>query len=271
MPFFSGYNGETETGLQELLAGHVDFLPHVEGLFSAPPEIDPRPWHRIEDQGEMGSCQGHALSSVMEMAYHIATGQVIQFSRMFAYLASQKVDKLDYKDQGSTLAGGRKAAMTYGCCPEESFPYPNPVRYSPNIPTAAFGAAKPFKIQSSSIIRGYDDAFKYLSSGQGGVEIGIMWPDDLRPDQNGVIRSYRPTGRDGGHAVCFLGYNRDGLLYLANSWGVGNWSADGWALVTPECVNAMARADGNVMIGLSDLTTPTPRNVDWTGEGSVFS
>lgn len=266
---FTGYNGESFEGLRSLWDSHVDFWPFVDGRFAAPPEIDPRPWHRIEDQGAMGSCQGHALSSVCEMAYHIATGDVIQFSRMFAYLTSQEVDGIRGRDVGSTLAGGRKAAMEYGCCPEDQFPYPNPVRYSANIPTHAYGAAKLYRIQSSSVIRSYQDAFGFLASGQGGVEIGIAWPEDLRPNPDGCIEAYRPTGRDGGHAVCFLGYSRriDGqgrnYLWLANSWGVGHWSADGWAEVSPSVVDQMAAYQGNVMVGLSDLSTPTPRRIDW--------
>ena len=267
----TGYRIDEEN--RGFLEGVSDDLPDdLFSSFRAPEEIDPRPWHRIEDQGQMGSCQGHALSSVCEMSYHIATGEVIQFSRMFAYLTSQERDNCLGRDVGSTLTGGRKAAMEYGSCPEEVFPYPG--RYSHNIPTKAYGAAKPFKIQSSAICRSYDDVFKFLASGQGGVEIGIMWPEQLNPDSEGILRRYEPQrGREGGHAVCFLGYRSDGMLWMANSWGVSRWSADGWALVPPEIVDRMARYPDNVMIGLSDLTVDERkvRPVEWTNEGSVFA
>jgi hypothetical protein len=236
--------------------------------FRAPEEIDPRPWHRIEDQGEMGSCQGHALSSVCEMAYHIATGEVIQFSPLFAYYATQKIDGIR-GDQGSTIDGGRRCAMEFGSCPLDVMPYPNPVRYRWEIPKEAYEAAKAFKIRSHTMIRSYQDAFTFLASGQGGIEIGIGW-GDLQTDSRGVIETYRPG--PGGHAVCFLGYskrsdrNSEKYLWLANSWGPQNWGNAGWAEVSPTAVRQMLQARDTVMVGLSDLTTPTARKIDWAKE-----
>jgi C1A family cysteine protease len=244
-----------------LLAGATDFRALT---YSAPEEIDPRPWHRIENQGSMGSCQGHALSSVCEMAYHIATGQVTQFSPLFAYYASQKIDGLLGSDNGSTISGGKDCAMKYGQCPLDVMPYPNPVRYTGKIPQEAFEAAEPFKIRSHSVCDSYADVFAYLASGQGGVEIGISW--GLQP-VNGVVERFQSGG--GGHAVSFLGYSprKDSqgrnYLWLANSWGTDTWGVNGWAEVAPQAVDDMARHPHTVMIGLSDLTTPEVRNVSW--------
>lgn len=251
----------------------VDFRRHVDGRFAAPLEIDPRPWHRIENQGAMGSCQGHALSSVCEMAYHIATNEVIQFSPLFAYYATQKIDGLLGSDTGSTIAGGMECSKKYGACPLDVMPYPNPVRYTGAIPDAAFSAATPFKIRSHAVCRNYDDVFSFLASGQGGVEIGIRWGTAMTPNGDGVIEQFRPGS--GGHAVCFLGYSRrvDGQgrnsLWLANSWSE-QWGDRGWAEVAPLAVEQMARHPETVMIGLSDLSTPAPRKIDWIQE-SVFA
>lgn len=239
----------------------------VKGLqFSAPDEIDPRPWHRIENQGSMGSCQGHAQSSVCEMAYHIATGEVIQFSPMWAYLMTQKIDGLLGHDNGSTIDGGRKSAEQNGSCPLTVFPYPNPVHYSTKIPDGAPIAAEPFKIRNHAMIRSYDDAMAFLGSGQGGIEIGISWGAGLQPDSNGIVHSYR--GGAGGHALAFLGYTKGANnLWLANSWGEG-WdpTLKGYAECNSDCVNQMCRDPNVVMIGMSDLTVPEDRSkkVDWT-------
>src|SRR5262245_33966357 len=107
--FAFGYRMDLER-INELRRGAVDFRAHVAGRYAAPPEIDPRPWHRIENQGSMGSCQGHALSSVCEFAYHIATSEVIQFSPLFAYYATQQIDGLLGRDVGSTISGGMECA-----------------------------------------------------------------------------------------------------------------------------------------------------------------
>ena len=271
-PFTFGYRIDLER-IAQLRQDAVDFRSHVDGLYSAPPEIDPRPWHRIENQGSMGSCQGHALSSVCEMAYHIATGAVTQFSPLFAYYATQQVDGLLGRDDGSTIAGGMQCAKQFGACPLEAMPYPNPVRYTGRFTANAFEAAEPFKIRSHAVCQSYDDVFAFLSSGQGGVEIGINWGSSMTPNRDGVIEQFHP-GR-GGHAVCFLGYSRREddqgrkYLWLANSWSE-EWGDRGWAEISPRAVDQMAQHRDTVMIGLSDLSTPTPRSIDWV-KNSVFT
>lgn len=258
----------------ELEATAVEFRPHLDGRFSAPLEIDPRPWHRIEMQGSMGSCQGHALSSVCEMAYHLATGQVTQFSPLFAYYATQKIDGLLGSDQGSTISGGAECAKRFGACPLDVMPYPNPVVYTGVIPAPAWPAAEVFKIQHHVMCRSYDDVFTFLASGQGGVELGIGWNSSMSPNAEGVIDTYDRHG-GGGHAICFLGYSRRvdhqgrAYLWLANSWSE-SWGQHGWAEVAPAAVDAMFDCPNTVMIGLSDLTVPTPRSIDWAAH-SVFS
>lgn len=259
----SGYRMDLEN-VAVLEQNATEFQYAVKG-FAAPDEIDPRPWHRIENQGSMGSCQGHALSSVCEMAFHIATGQVTQFSPLFAYYATQKIDGLLGRDHGSTISGGMQCSKQYGACPLDVMPYPNPVRYTGQFTPNAFDAAEPFRIRSHSMCRSYADVFAFLASGQGGVEIGIGW-GDLTPNSEGVIESYHSG--TGGHAVCFLGYSKRkdsqgrNYLWMANSWSE-SWGGNGWAEVAPGAVDQMCRASQTVMIGLSDLTTPTPRRIKW--------
>jgi C1A family cysteine protease len=261
-----GYRIDRED--KQWLENRSQSLTTLRGMvFSAPEEIDPRPWHRIENQKSMGSCQGHANSSVCEMCYHIATGEVIQFSPMWAYIMTQKIDGLLGRDQGSTIAGGVKMAMILGSCPADVFPYPNPPKYSTEIPEGAEEAAAPFKIRSHIVCKSYADVFAFLASGQGGVEIGISWGNGLQVNAEGCVEQYRPG--PGGHAVSFLGYSKrkDGkgrkYLWLANSWSE-TWGDKGWAEVSPAAVDQMCADQWTVMIGMSDLITPTPRKIDWT-------
>jgi hypothetical protein len=245
--------------------------------FEAPDEIDPRPWHRIEMQGGMGSCQGHALSSVCEMAYHIATGEVTQFSPLFAYLATQEMDGLLGRDAGSTIYNGMNVAKRIGMLPLDLMPYPNPVRYPSSVAKireeleAAYKLASPFRIRNHAMCRNYADVFNYLSAAQGGVEIGIPWGNGLTPI-NGIIERFTPG--PGGHAVAFLGYSKrrdtEGrkYLWLANSWS-STWGNGGWAEVAPVAVDQMGAHPNTTMVGLSDLTVPMPRTIDWRKD-SVF-
>jgi hypothetical protein len=252
-----------------LLAGNSDHIHAAVAGFTAPEEIDPRPWHRIENQKNMGSCEGHANSSVCEMAYHIATDDVTQFSPLFAYYAAQKIDGLLGSDNGATITGGMQAAKQFGSCPLEKMPYPDPVQYTGRFPDGAFEAAKPFLIRSHAVCRSYNDVFTFLASGQGGVEIGIAWGQGLQVNQQGCVEFYTPG--PGGHALCFLGYSRrvdsQGRKYmrLANSWSE-HWGDKGWAEVAPRAVDQMCQHPDTVMIGLSDLTTPKVRVIKWAGK-----
>lgn len=70
-----------------------------------------------------------------------------------------------------------------------------------------------------------DDVRRWVLSGQGGIVFGINWYEGLgRPDAEGIIRA---TGSNqGGHAIyCFGADDRNGYVYLQNSWGKdwGGW------------------------------------------------
>ena len=247
---------------EALAKSAIQFRYLVNGRFVAPISIDPRPWHRIEDQGSIGSCQGHAQTSVGEMCFRIAHKgrKVTQWSEMFGYLTSQKIDGLLGRDVGSTIHGGMKAARQYGFCPVDVFPYPS--RYTSTIPRKAYTAAKPFKIQYHTIINSSEDAFTFLGSGQGGINLGMTWVN-MRPNSNGEIRSWR-SGRGGGHAVFIGGYENEGeWFWLANSWST-SWGLRGYAKVHRNAMDSILRDRWTVAIGMSDLTIPKPRKIDLT-------
>ena len=219
------------------------------------------------------NCQGHALSSVCEYTHLVATKQPRQFSPLFAYYASQKRDGLLGRDVGSTIAGGLAAAKDDGSCPDEIMPYRLP--YTGRFAQGAYEAARGFLIKRHSVCRNYADVYNFLASGQGGVEIGIRWPDEWM-NCSGVLERYSPGMSGGGHAVCFLGYSgsrKDSqgrpYLWLANSWGT-RWGQGGWALVSPAAVDQMAQHPDTAMVGMSDMAVARVRDVSWIGKGSVF-
>jgi len=261
--FWSGYLIEAERKQQLLATAKPIPAFCLSGEFNEPEEIDCRPWMRIENQGSMGSCQGHAQTTVGEYCYHVAMGEVIQFSPLFAYIATQRIDGIS-GDRGSTIAGGVENAETNGLCPLEVCPYPDPVRYTRNIPDAAYEAAKPFKIRQHCVFDSYAGCYGYLATGQGAIEIGIGWGGS-ESSCNGVMESYR--GGRGGHALALVGYSRRKdsqgrkYLWLANSWDI-DWGNGGWAEVAPRAIEQMLAA-GGTFIGMSDLTTPKPRLVKW--------
>lgn len=244
----------------------------MPGKVTAPKEMDPRAWMRIENQRSMGSCQGHAQTSVGELCFRIATGNVTQFSPLFAYYATQEVDGLVGRDSGSTIGGGVECAMKMGLCPLELMPYPDPPRYRWWISEEARAAALAFRIRQRIWISTYEEAFAFLATGQGGIEIGMAWGNALSSCR-GVMERYVSGG--GGHAVCFLGYSarRDSqgraYLWMANSWSE-DWGIQGWAEVAPQAVEQMLSHSRTTAVGMSDLSTPEIRRIDWT-KASIYA
>lgn len=236
--------------------------------FTAPEQVDPRPFVKVEHQASVGSCQGHSLSTIVEHCYRIDSGgKDVQLSRAMAYRATQLIDRIE-GDRGSTINGGVKLAKEKGVCTEDLWPYRN--RYPRNPPRGVswdevYEDAEDYRIAKHSVMQSYADVFAWLASGAGGVHIGIRWS----LPSAGVVDSYRNSG--GGHAVALLGYTTrkdpDGRKYilLCNSWGT-RWGNNGWCEVAPRAIEQMLRARYTVMVGLTDLVgiEPRPIPVDYT-------
>lgn len=243
-------------------AGLMRALPET---FDAPEAIDPRGWLKIEDQGQVGSCSGHAMSSCCEVLNWIDTaGGEVQLSRMFAYLMGQKEDGIR-GDNGATISGVVKSAKRNGICLESTFPYPG--RYVSEIPDAAVGEAKDHKILQHQPLSNYADCFRWLATGAGVIEIGIPWRSDLANNRNGVIE--QAGGQNyGGHALAIVGYttrkDSSGRNYLimANSHGTG-WGKNGFAEIAPSLFDAWGRDSYSEMIGVTDIEEFDGGRVDW--------
>jgi hypothetical protein len=224
--------------------------------FSRPVEVQIG-WHVTEDQGSIGSCQGFSLTSVLERLAFVKN-QTVQLSEIFAYLASQKIDGLLGRDVGSTISGGCKLAVDTGCCLRErtGYPrsYPGSAEISRILSRENYAAGAPFKALSAWRVPDDHDALLDFIGGGGGVNFGIMWYTGLIP-RDRIVRSFNPSSNGGGHAMCILGYDRDGNLRAANS------HADGPYLITPAAWRSMLRHRFTAAIGL--MGSPEAVPVDW--------
>jgi C1A family cysteine protease len=248
-----------------------------------PERIDPRNhplgqegWLQVENQGQIGSCQGASLSENIEYCYTVATNKVLQFSKMFAYLESQRFDNIR-SDSGSTLSGGTKAVKQSGICRQEIAPYPSRYPGHSWITQEMREDASKYKLLSHTEMTSVEQIKAFIGSGIGIVQIGISWNNSMTPSSNGTITSFSGGG-GGGHAVVFAGYLPDSdvgarssagyWLLLKNSWGT-RWGVRGYCYVDPRAVEQMLRHQFTVMIGRSEMTHPEPRPVpvDFTKPG----
>lgn len=236
----------------------------IQKVYGYPEELAPQVWHRVENQGQQGACQGHANTSGAEFCYRIALQSldpVLQFSRQAAYIWTQEIDGIK-GDSGSTIDGGAKMGKTRGYPLESLWQYTG--RYVTR-PTGDYQAvindAKGRLLRTTAVMTSYDDVFLFLSSGLGAVEIGITWNGSMN---HAVVETYDWVARGGGHALVFLGWSKKRdkkgrpYLWLANSWGT-SWGNKGYAEVSPQAVTEMFKSRYTVMIGLSDMYGPQIR------------
>lgn len=226
--------------------------------FTRPAEVN-IDWHRSENQGRLGSCQGHGLTSVLErLAF--ACGLTVQLSEIFAYLATQKIDGLLGSDSGSTISGGAKLAMATGV-PLESvtgYPgsYPSRSAIAQYLSKENYEAAAQHKAKSLwQVEDNLDKTLDFLGGG-GAITFGISWYSGLIPKDR-VVRDFNPSRNKllGGHAMAVLGYTKDGELKAANS------HADGPYIITPSAWSKMLQHRSTAAIGL--MGNPTAEPIDW--------
>lgn len=237
-------------------------IPKAFKSFSRPVEVLVD-WHKTENQGPIGACQGNDLASCLERLLFVAGKTIVQLSRIFAYLATQKIDGLLGSDQGSTISGGVKLAMTYGVPPEVLTGYPN--RYpsrsdiSRILTEANYAAGEPFKALSKWAVPEEPEESKNWIGGGGAISLGIPWSGMPR---DRVFRSFDGHGR-GGHAVAILGYLSNGNLQGINSHGDGPFE------ITPDAWRQMIRHNRTAAIGLAGAAEPEP--FDWlNNDGGMF-
>jgi hypothetical protein len=243
-------------------------------LGDLPERMDPRSsalgsqgFLQVEDQQQQGSCQGQSLSDCGEFAHTFATGEVIQISRQYAYIASQMENNIR-SDSGSTLEGGTRAF-------KKGFPIESVAPYAGNrypgwgYITQAMRDKAIYKLNSHTEMKSAEQIKKFIGSGVGIVQLGITWGNEMTPDSQGCIRSFSGRG-GGGHAIVFAGYVPDSdvgvkssagwWLILKNSWSK-RWGKSGYAYVDPRACDQMIAHRWTSMYGRSDMESPRPRPI----------
>ena len=224
--------------------------------------FDARDILKVENQRSQGACQGHSISSAVEMASCIAIGEKsLELSRAMGYYETQRLDRIS-GDRGSTISGGVKLATTTGICREDLWTYPS--KYDPKRPSnwqAILKSAERFKAFKSVRIRSWEGLVTFLEAGLGAVSIGIRWNSSTNREH---VTSFSGGG-GGGHAILLpqMSKKRPGEVDMMNSWGE-RWGDGGWATWTRQAFEQMLRDRFTVAIGVSDMENLEPRKVTFT-------
>lgn len=260
------------------------FDPRLVSIADAPEEMDPRQalmpaWM----QAAIGSCAGNALARCQQTLNWTETqGGIVIPSRMLAYFLGQRLCGTFGKDEGATIAAVVKGAMAYGNCLESDFPYPDSYEEGMRrIQDAAISgrvmrAANGHKLLAHTVLRTYDECFRFLAGGHGVIIIGIPWVESHARNRTGVIDE--ACGRNlGGHAQAICGWTRrkdsSGRKYLVdfNSHG-DEWGNHGTAEITPALFDQWGQDGFSEMIGVGRQQVFGPNDagrLNWL-KGGVF-
>lgn len=231
------------------------------------PENLTHDWIRVEDQQRIGSCQGHDLTSLGEILHYYNTGgEVVQLSRLHAYIGTQRIDEQAGTqgvyvggDTGSTIGGGLQYALS-GFVDETNCPYRGDAYPSINECRRILAIKQDprFAVLSGFQVESYLHGLQCLAGGMV-LTIGTIW--DFLIDPDWIVRQWAPPQRGQGHARV-IAEIRNRRLTEINSYSK-NWGKNGRFSWEESAFNAMLRHPWTVCLAVTGQAKPKPRRVDF--------
>ena len=209
---------------------------------SIPLHVDLREWcGPIKDQGEEGSCTGHAFSSAREWIARKYEKASPILSPQCLYVEELVADGSFPKDEGASPRTGCQVLTAKGCCEASLYPY---VAGKLTAPTAAQAQnALEYKTGAYHRIGSLRDFLGCLADPTPWpVLVGFVVYEPFMTQQvadTGIVPSPQSDEpRQGGHAVLCLGYDfANQLALMQNSWGDG-WGQEGYFWMPFDAIKA---------------------------------
>lgn len=195
-------------------------------------QVDLREWAGpIKDQGEEGSCTGHAFSSAREWIArrHEKTSPIL--SPQFLYVEELLADGSFPNDEGAMPRTGCQVLAAKGCCEAALYPYV-PGQFTKPTLEQEQNALK-YKTGAYHRIGSLADFLTCLADPTPWpVLVGFTVYESFMSEevaQTGIVPVPRPgEQQQGGHEVLCLGYDLPKQLALMqNSWG-NDWGQRGY-------------------------------------------
>ena len=210
-------------------------------LLIQPPSMDFRSYcSPIDDQGDSGSCTGHALAGAINLIDNKKYQKIFRVSRLFIYYQERVIEGTVSSDDGAYLRDGIKACYTYGAPLEGYWPF-DLTKITVKPSKQAYDDAVKRKVTSYSRCSNATTIKNSIATGNP-VVIGFDVYESFESDavaRTGMM-PYPDKRREtylGGHAVCVVGYrDSDSRLICRNSWGSG-WGDRGYFYMPYAVVN----------------------------------
>lgn len=189
---------------------------------------------KVWNQGQLGSCQGHASGACFAFAHKKSGHATFVPSRLWIYYQARVLEGNPSEDAGSSIRDGFKIMSKLGVPPETDWPYK--IETFANAPTAKMVADA---VKHKSVV--YKKVTQTLTSIKAAILSGYPVAfgfavydsfETLEVANTGVVPM---PGYDetllGGHAVCLVGYDDLSQMFIVrNSWGFG-WGRGGYCLM----------------------------------------
>jgi len=197
-----------------------------------PEQVDLRPWGGpIKDQGEEGSCTGHAFSSAREWIARRYEKASPVLSAQCLYAEELIADGSFPKDEGAMPRTGCQVLTAKGCCEASLYPYTAGDFTAPTV-TQAQNALK-YKTGAYHRIVTLSDFLGCLADKTPWpVTVGFTVHESFMSEEvekTGIMPIPRSGEEErGGHEVLCLGYDlTKQLALMQNSWG-DDWGQRGY-------------------------------------------
>ena len=187
----------------------------------------------VRDQGSEGSCGGHAAAGMKEWQEFSDSLKFCQLSPRYVYEKSREIESVN--GEGTTLRAVMKALYQYGICQEALWPYVARLKGKPD-PRADEDALNG-RITAYAKLNDIPEILQSLMINGPGL-IGLyVTPEWNNVPESGIMKKVRKNAhRFGGHAICYVGFDRArGLLKFKNSWGM-KWGDHGYGYLPFESV-----------------------------------
>ncbi|MCG5239878.1 C1 family peptidase [Azospirillum doebereinerae] len=199
----------------------------------------------VSTQGSSGACVGFATADGV-LRYHFAKKAAIdiavRLSPRFIWMADKETDELTsypttfIEQEGAQPKRALEIARQYGCALDDDLPMEGPLWQG--TAEAFYAKAATFRIASFHNLGVNPTVWRKWLATNGPILTRLnVDPGWLALGPDGELERHDPGAVLGGHAVCVVGYRRDGGFIVRNSWGPG-WGDQGFAYPSADYVKA---------------------------------
>lgn len=217
--------------------------------------VDLRPYcSSVENQGSLGSCTGHAVSSAMEVVLK-KQDRLVEISRLFIYYQARLLLGTVQQDSGAFLRDCIKASNKLGAPAETLWRY-DVMMFRTNPNRLAYADALKRRVIGYQRCPAFADVRSAISNGSAVVAGFLVYSSFMTKAVAATgIMPYPDTKKEkilGGHAVCLVGFDDNKKHFIAkNSWG-NSWGDRGYFYMPYDVIkNPAMSSDFWVITGMT--------------------